>query len=470
MSKRAPRIIACYVKLVREFLPESGVASSRIGSLASGTKMNLNKTILFLLLCTVSAQADEVDTYVRAEMAKLHVPGLSLVVVKNKQIVRAGNYGLANVELNVPVNEHTSFEIASMTKQFTDAAILLLAEQGKLSIDDHLTNYFDQLPPEWRDITIRQLMLHTSGLRDDWDEDDKFFLTNNTDEEFLHALTVLPLNFKPGERFSYGCGPFVLGLIIQKVSGKSYAQFMQDRIFNPLGMTATQINDAVTLVQDRAAGYMFENGQLKNGVRISPVAEARGDVGIRTTALDLAKWEAAIYDRKLLQHTSWTMMFTPGKLNDGTTIPVGFGWFMYPLQGNVWKHGGAFRTGFNSEIDRYVDDGLTVVVLTNLRSGSVAGTIARGVAGFYNSRYRSRAEIRPEPDPDPDRTARLKSLVLSLAAGKGESNQFAVGFPFGLYRTKDWEEVGVARMKSFMFISCKEFSVRPAGFFKDPPK
>ena len=125
--------------------------------------MNFRKLILFLVLCAVPAHADVVDTYVQAEMTKRHIPGLSFVLVKHKQIVRASNYGLANVELNVPVNEHTSFEIASMTKQFTDAAILLLAEEGRLSIDDRITNYFDNLPAEWREITIRQLMLHTAG-------------------------------------------------------------------------------------------------------------------------------------------------------------------------------------------------------------------------------------------------------------------------------------------------------------------
>jgi CubicO group peptidase (beta-lactamase class C family) len=180
--------------------------------------MNFSKLSLLLVLCAVPAHADVVDTYVQAEMTKRHIPGLSFVLVKHKQIVRASNYGLANVELNVPVNEHTSFEIASMTKQFTDAAILLLAEQGRLSIDDRITNYFD----------------------------------------------------------------------------------------------------------------------------------------------------------------------------------------------------------------RYIDDGLTVIVLINLRSGGAAGEI--------------------------------------------DASQFAAGFPFGLYRTKDWEEIGVPQMKSFTFIGCKEISARPNGFFSVTPQ
>jgi len=437
-------------------------------------RMKTGLVLLILSLTPFSAHADIIDAYVRSEMAKRHIPGLSLVVVKNKKVVRSSSFGLANVELNVPVNARTSFEIASMTKQFTDAAILLLAEDQKLSIDDRITTYLRNLPPEWHDITIRQLMLHTSGLRDDWDEDDKFFLTNNTDADFLRALTTVPLYFKPGERFSYGCGPFLLGLIIQQVSGQSYAQFMQERIFAPLGMTATHINDAKTLVPDRASGYVFEDGQLKNGARISPAAEARGDVGIRTTAIDLAKWDAAIYDGKLLQRSSWTMMFTPGKLNDGTIIPVGFGWFILPMQGNVWKHGGAFRTGFNSEIARYVDDGLTVIVLTNLRSGDNAGQIAQAIAGFYNPLYRPRASFSLQPDPDANRSERLRLLLVSLAAGRAEAGignaMFAEGFPFKLYRQKDWEELGANEMKSFSFVACRDMPRPASEFFVALPK
>lgn len=138
-----------------------------------------------LLLTTFPAQADPIDSYIRAQMAKRHIPGLSLVVIKDKKIIKSSNYGLANIELNVAVSEQTTFEIASMSKQFTDAAMLLLVEEGKVGLDDSITKYLGNLPKAWRKITIRQLMNHTSGLRDDWEEEDPFFLTNNTDEEFF---------------------------------------------------------------------------------------------------------------------------------------------------------------------------------------------------------------------------------------------------------------------------------------------
>ena len=435
--------------------------------------LNFSITLLALLvplLSAVSTYADSVDDFVRAEMSKRHVPGLSLVVIKDNEIVKSGTYGLANVELNVPVREKTSFEIASMTKQLTDAAILLLAEEGKIHLDDSITKYINGLPSEWLDITIRRLMLHTAGIRDDWDENDNFFLTKNSNDEFLRALTPLPLLFKPGEHFSYGCGPFLLGMVIEKVSGTSYSRFMQERIFAPLGMHDTAVNDVFEIVNGRASGYVFRDGVLRNGARISATAESRGDVGVRSTALDLAKWLNAIDAHQLLKQSSWNLMFTPGKLNDGTSIPVGFGWFLFPIQGDVWKHGGAFRTGFNSSIERYVDDKLAIIILTNLRSGSIASKIGTGIAGLYDPIYKSRAELPPVPDTDPARSKRLKSLLVSLSTGHPDMDQFAEGFPFDLYLKKDWEDAGVGKMKSFDFVKCTQISRVPINFFSVTPK
>src|SRR5687767_1779347 len=211
--------------------------------LPSLKKLILMRTLRFSLSCfacslllstIVAGQSDAIDSYIRNEMATKLIPGLSLVVVKNRKIVKASHYGLSNVELKVAVNERTSFEIASMTKQFTNAAMLLLVEEGKVALDDSVRKYLDNLPDTWADITVRRLMDHTSGLRDDWDENNSFFLTNDTNEKFLRALVASPLKFKPGHGFRYSCGPFAVGLIIEKVTGKSYAQFMEERIFRPL--------------------------------------------------------------------------------------------------------------------------------------------------------------------------------------------------------------------------------------------
>jgi CubicO group peptidase (beta-lactamase class C family) len=192
---------------------------------------------LALSVVAAAAQSDAIDDYVRGEMDRRHIPGLSLAVVRNGKVVKLGHYGLANVELNVPVTDDTKFEIASMSKQFTDAAILLLAEEGKLGLDDPVSRFLSDAPPSWKGITIRQLMNHTAGVRDDWDEDTAFFIRNQTNEDFLKALYAFPLKFAPGQEWAYGAGPFVLGVVIEKISGRPYSEFMQKRVFGPLEMT-----------------------------------------------------------------------------------------------------------------------------------------------------------------------------------------------------------------------------------------
>ena len=427
-----------------------------------------NLCAVLLLVPCASAQTDQIDAYVRADMARRHIPGVSLVVIKDNKLIKASNYGLANVELNVAVNERTSFEIASMTKQFTDAALLLLVEEGKVGLDDSITKYLDGLPATWRDITIRRLMNHTAGLRDDWEEDNNFFLTKNTNEEFLHALTEAPLKFKPGERYGYGCGPFVIGMVIEKVSGKTYAQFMQERIFDPLGMTSTHVNDPFRIVPDRASGYAFKDGALKNGVRISPAAEARGDVGIRTTALDLARWDGAMNDTRLLKPSSLEAMFSWARLNDGSTAPSGLGWLMFPVRGHaVAQHGGGFRTGFSSTINRYLDDHLTVIILNNLWRGSANDT-GHIIAGFYNPDYRSASMMTARPDPNPHRTDQLRRLLILLKNGGNDAKLTALttaNFPFTIYEPDDWSRL-VTGMKSFSFIDCQDVSARRTNLFR----
>ncbi len=412
-----------------------------------------------------AAQSKQVDAYIRDWMGKRHIPGVSLVVIKDKRIIKSSQYGLANVELNVPVTERTSFEIASMTKQFTAAAILLLVEDGKVSLDDSITEYFNNLPSSWSQIRVRQLLDHTSGLKDDWDEDNNFFLTKNSNEEFLSSLKVVPLRFQPGERYGYSCGPFLAGMIIEKISGQSYAQFMQERIFQPLRMKSTLVNDPSKIVSDRASGYIYREGKLMNGVRISPTAHARADVGIRTTALDLAKWDAAMNDTRLLKRSSLDAMFALARVNDGSTTLSGLGWWLNPVRGRPSAtHGGAFRTGFNSTINRYLDDNLTVIILTNVfRAG--ANDCGHIVAGFYNRAFRSLAAMAVRPDPNPSRSAELKNLLTRLAQGSVNLDGLSEAFPYRAYEPDDWQQL-IKGMKSIFHIDCQSISknsAKPAG-------
>lgn len=327
-----------------------------------------------------------IDRYLRAEMAARHVPGLQVVISRAHRIIFSASYGLADVATGRPVDSATSFEIASMTKQFTDAAVLLLAEDGKLALDDPISRYLPGLPDAWQSITIRQLMTHTAGLRDDWDEDDAFFQTRMTDSSFLAALESAPLRFPPGTGFSYGCGPFVLGLLVTRLTGMPYPTFMRQRIFRPLGLNSTGTNE-VDGQTDSATGYRWQHDSLTPGVRISAAAHARGDVGIHSTALDLARWDAALDGDHFLTAASRRTMFSAAHLTSGAVVPYGLGWFIRPWRGRrEIEHDGGFRTGFSSTIARYPEDSLTIILLTN-RQSAHAYSIVRGLMGLFDADF-----------------------------------------------------------------------------------
>ena len=376
-------------------------------------------SFFFLLIASTGfsqpTAEDKIDHYVQRRMAELHIPGVALAVIQNGNVLKEGYYGISNIEYSIPVTRESVFEIASMSKQFTCAAVLLLQEDGKLSITDKVSQYLAGLPDSWQEMTIQQLMNHTSGLRDDWDEGTSYFLKNNTDSAMFEAQKKFPLLFKPGESFHYSSGPFTLGLVIAKVSGTTYAQFLKERIFQPLGMNSTSIYDDKQIVPHRAAGYIFKDGILMNGADIPSAAEARGDVGVITSMPDMIKWDAALNDDRLLNNASRSAMFTQGKLNDATFISYGYGWSILPSLGQVTiEHGGGFRTGFNSMIHRVPDLGMTVIALCN-QWNSGAYSMTASAASFYHADLQPISERQVKVDPDKKRTATLRNLMMNVS-------------------------------------------------------
>lgn len=428
----------------------------------SATRIRIPLLVLCVaFLCDFAARdclgngVDEIDRFVRSEMARRQIPGAAIVAVKNGKIVKRANYGLANVELGVPVTSKTSFEIASMTKAFTAAAVLLLVEDGKLKLDDSIRNHLAGLPDAWQQITVQMLLNHTSGLVDDWDENNAYFLSNFTDDHFVWALSQKPLRFTPGERYSYSCGPFLAGLIVQKAAGIPYAEFMQKRVFDRLGMRSTHVINEGRIVPDRASGYVVRNGFLQNGVRISPAAQARADVGIRTTANDLVKWDAALNKPGFLAKESLEAMFAYAAVSDGSRVPSGLGWWLNPMRGRrVQQHGGAFRTGFNSTINRYPDDGLTVIYLTNVFRGAANDTGHR-VAGVYLRRFRSLSKRIAKTDPNEGQTRALENLLGELRTGVYDSAMLSASFPRRFYQPDDWTQLSDSKPQ-ISFIDCEQ--------------
>jgi CubicO group peptidase (beta-lactamase class C family) len=341
--------------------------------------------LLLLLSVTCFAQdgiTTKVDDYIRSEMKAQQIPGVSLAVIKNGEIVLAKGYGLANVEHQVPVKPETIFQSGSMGKQFTATAVMMLVEAGKLSLDDKLIKFFPDGPDAWRNITIRHLLTHTSGMGDYPNDFD--LRRDYTEDEMIQRIKAIPLTFQPGEKWSYSnLGYVTLGVLIHKISGQFYGDFLQERVFKPLGMSTARVISEADIVPNRAAGYRLVNGELKNQNWVSPTLNTTADGALYLTVYDMAKWDAALYTEKLLKRSSLEQMWTPVKLNDGKTSPYGFGWALGELRGHhIVEHGGSWQ-GFKSQISRYVDDKLTVVVFANQARANPA-KLAHAVAGIYN--------------------------------------------------------------------------------------
>lgn len=335
-----------------------------------------------------SAQA---DAAVEAQRTAQKIPGVSLAVCRDGKLVKATGYGLANVELDVPVTPETIFQTGSVGKQFTSMAIMMLVEEGKIGLDDKLTKYIPESPAAWNEVTIRQLLTHTSGIADYGGEEQTMgkgvidFRRDYTEEQLVEAFAKMPMDFAPGAKWSYSnTGYVLLGIVIHRVTGKFYGAFLQERIFQPLGMTSTIIISEANIVPHRSSGYRLVKGELKNQEWVSPTLNTTADGALYTNVLDLAKWDAALYTTKLIKQSSFEAMWTPVRLNDGKTYPYGFGWDLGPRNGHrAVSHDGAWQ-GFTMTIARYLDEHLTVIVMTNLDSdNSKPEKIVDDVAAIY---------------------------------------------------------------------------------------
>jgi CubicO group peptidase (beta-lactamase class C family) len=334
---------------------------------------------------STAAQTDAVDTYVHAEMTKQHIPGLALLVSRDGEVVRAQGYGMANVELQVPVKPETIFQSGSMGKQFTATAVMMLVEEDKIALDDPLTKYFPDAPATWKQVTIRELLSHTAGFSDypkDFD-----MRKDYTEAQLLKIVERIPLAYAPGTRWSYSnLGYLTLGIVIHKVTGEFYGNFLQERIFRPLGMNATRIISEADIVPNRSAGYRLVKGELKNQEWVSPLVNTTADGSLYFSIQDLAKWDAALYTEKLLKQSSLNQMWTVARLKNGkpNSGDYGFGWFIETRNGHrIVEHEGSWQ-GFETDIVRDLDDKLTVVVLDNL-ADSEPKKLADHVAEMYLS-------------------------------------------------------------------------------------
>ena len=397
------------------------------------TKMRRGALIAVLgvgfLALTARAQSGDidsrVDSFVQASMRQQRIPGLALAVMRDGQIIKAQGYGLSNIELNVPVSPQTIFQSGSVGKQFTATGIMMLVEEGKVGLDDKIAKYFPGAQDSWNKFTVRNLLTHTSGIKDYTDKNFDY-RRDYTEEDMLKMLQALPFDFAPGDKWSYSnSGYMLLGILIHKVTGKFYGDFLQERIFKPLGMTTTRIISEEDIVPNRSAGYRLVKGVIKNQEWVAPSLNTTADGALYFTVLDLAKWDAALYTEKLIKRSSLDQMWTPVKLNDGKPYPYGFGWRVAELNGHkLIEHGGSWQ-GFTTGISRYVGDKLTVVALCNLDSRHARPEdIIHGVAGIYVPTLTPPPPAKPIEDKEPQVTALFRDLLRTIGEGKADAGAF----------------------------------------------
>jgi len=334
--------------------------------------------LVLLFVTTVAAQADKVDDYVKAEMQRQHIPGASIAVIKDGKVIKAEGYGLANVELNVPARPETVYKIGSLSKQLIATGVMLLIQEGKMSLDDKISKFLEGTPETWKEITVRHLLTHTSGIVREAPGFDPLKVQNDAD--VIKTAYPLPLRFAPGEKWEYcNVGYFSLAEIIRKVSGKPWGDYLNERLFTPLNMNATRTTTMTEIIQSRANGYVWRAGKLENA---SIFLTLRPSGAFLSTVLDLAKWDSALYTDKILKQSALSQMWMPVKLNGGATHPYGFGWELSSVAGHKLVHHGGSLPGFRAQFSRFVDDKLSIVVLTN-GDNADPNLMALGIAALY---------------------------------------------------------------------------------------
>jgi CubicO group peptidase (beta-lactamase class C family) len=327
-----------------------------------------------------------VDDLIRREMIRYHMPGLSVAVVRDGKLMLAKGYGLANVEWSVPATKDTAYQLASASKLFAATAIMTLVEEGRLSLDEKASEVLPNLPPAWRAITVRHLLSHTAGTPNyfelpRWGPLGREAQAKLSADEAIEIAAEAPLAFSPGEQFSYNqTGYVMLGRIIEKLTGKSYPQFLRERFFQPLGMTASSFGNSQAVIPRRAESYRRDDDRLQRFVTNYEPFTYPG-AGLNASVVDLAKFDIALSSGKLLRRATLEEMWAPIRLKNGSTHDYGLGWSVDEYAGypSVGHEGGGCAWYARFEKHR-----LTVIMLTNL-FGARAEALVGKIAAYYLS-------------------------------------------------------------------------------------
>lgn len=383
-------------------------------SIAHGEQSQTNKEDLF---------SAKVDKLVQDRMYNQQIPGLALVVINDGKILKAQAYGFADVDSQVPATTNTVFRIGSISKQFVATAIMMLVEEGKLNLDDLVGKYLDGTPRRWKKITIRHLLTHTSGIPDFLNENIPVDASLDAfDQSVFKAVARRSLHFAPGEDWRYSNSNYhLLGMVIRKITGKPYSDFLRERIFEPLEMTRTSVSPETGSFPGQASGYKWESG-LRPADSLAASIRASAAGGILSTILDLAKWDAALYTDRLLKKTSLHQMWTAASSNDGMTFRYGFGCGLSRVNDRLIVSHVGNTSGFSSVFHRAADDHLTVIILDNRFNSEVAvASLAWKIAKIYLWKGPDYHSI---PDDEPKVVDRVRNILIRGGHGRLRAADF----------------------------------------------
>ncbi len=339
----------------------------------------------------VQAQASapteqQLDHYIESVLAEQDIPGMSVGIFKGGEVLIAKGYGFANLELGIRTSAASLFGLGSISKQFTATAVMTMVEEGAIALDARVSELIPDLPHSWSEVTVRHLLTHTSGIKEEVWEGGIYEFDQREHDQFDVLRTAFgPLAFDSGERWVYSnVGYRLLGMLIEEVSRQSVWDFFAQRIFHPVGMKATRNSDPGAVIPNRAQGY----GRSKSGSLIlrAPVTASAAftEGALLSSVANIALWDAELFEPKILSRDGLAQMWMPVILNDGTKHPYGFGWDLRLVNGKVAVSHGGGLPGFRTHIVRFMDSQLTVVVLTNCDCTRNLESVVKEIATFYD--------------------------------------------------------------------------------------
>lgn len=347
-----------------------------------------------------------INEYIQNVMTEKQIPGMSVAVIKEGKPLLVKGYGIANLEHSVSATEKTVYEVASVGKTFTAFVVMMFVEAGVIELDRAIADYLDNLPSAWHSVKVRHILSHQSGLpsytnvENYWTE---IIRLNLSQTEIINLVRDMSLLFEPGEYFSYdNTGYYLLGMMLQQITGMDYADLMRERLFQPLRMNATRMNDPKEIVPHRASGYRLPKDKLINKPYYSPsVTFSAG--GQLLSIEDMVKYERELCNPTLLEQSTLDLMWTHHPPSSKKIwqperyagyLRAGLGWFMPDYQNKrVVGHNGSI-VGFASNITRFIDDRLTVILFCNLDEIIRPDAIVKEIANYYCSAIASLA-IQP---------------------------------------------------------------------------